>query len=69
MLLDQASADAAQEVFGVGFGLGQDLGIVAILEGYFLQEKLDRIFWFETLVDEFADAGSEAVAVVGRAEA
>ena len=63
--LNNAGADAAEEIFGVGFCLGQDFGLVAILEGHFLQEEFDGVFGFEALGDEFADAGSEAVGVVG----
>jgi len=67
--LDQASADAAEEVFAVGFGLGQDFGLVAVFERDFLQEKVDGIFGFETLRDQLADARGEAVGVVGGTEA
>jgi len=63
--LDQAGADAAEEVFGVEFGLGQDFGLVAVFEGDLLEEQFDGVFGFEALGDEFADAGSEAVGVVG----
>ena len=69
MLLDQAGADSAEEIFAVGFGLGQDFGLVAVFEGDFLEEEFDRIFGFEALGDELADAGSEAVGVVGGAQA
>ena len=67
--LDQASADAAEEVFAVGFGLGQDFGLVAVFERDFLQEKVDGIFGFETLRDQLADARGEAVRVIGGPEA
>ena len=35
---DQAGTDAAEEVFGVGFGLGLDFGLIAVFEGYLLQK-------------------------------
>jgi len=66
-LLDQAGADSAEEVFGVGFGLGQDFGLVAVFEGDFLEEEFYGVFGLEALGDEFADAGGEAVGVVGGA--
>ena len=68
MVSDQAGADAAEEVFAVGFGLFQDFGLVAIFQRYFLQEKLDGIFGLEALRHQFADARGEAVGVVGRAQ-
>jgi hypothetical protein len=67
--LDQAGADAAEEVFAVGFGLGQDFWLVAILEGDFLQEEFDCVFGLEALGDQFADAWGEAVGIVGGTEA
>jgi hypothetical protein len=66
--LDQAGTDSAEEVFAVGFGLGQDFGLVAVFEGNFLQEEFDRILGLEALGDELADAGSEAVGIVGGSE-
>jgi len=65
--LDQAGADAAEEVFAVGFGLGESLGLVAVFEGDFLKEKFDRVFGLEALGDEFSDAGGEVFGV-GAAE-
>jgi hypothetical protein len=65
--LDQAGADSAEEIFGVGFGLGQDFGLVAIFEGDFLEEEFDGVFGLEALGYEFSDAGGEAVGVVGGA--
>ena len=67
--LDEAGADSAEEVFGVGLGLGQDFGLVAVFEGDFLEEKFDGVFGLEALGNQFADAGGEAVGVVGGAEA
>ena len=49
--LDQAGADSAEEVFGVGFSLRQDFGLVAVFEGYFLEEEFDGVFGFEALGD------------------
>ena len=46
---DQAGADAAEEVFAVGFGLGQDLGLIPVLQSDFLQEEFDGIFGLEAL--------------------
>jgi hypothetical protein len=65
--LDQAGADSAEEIFGIDFGLRQDFGLVAVFEGDFLKEEFDGVFGLEALGDEFADAGGEAVGVVGGA--
>jgi len=67
--LDEAGADSAEKVFAVGFGLGQDFWLVAVFEGYFLQEKFDGIFGLEALRDQLADARSKAVGIVGGTEA
>jgi hypothetical protein len=69
LLLDEAGADAAEEIFAVGFGLGQNFGLIAVFEGYFLQEKFNGIFGFEALRHQLADARGEAVGVVGGTEA
>jgi hypothetical protein len=66
---DEAGTDTAEEIFAVGFGLFQDFGLVAALEGYFLQEKFDGILGLETLLDQFADARGEAISIVRGAEA
>ncbi len=49
--LDQAGAEAAEEVFGVGFGLGLDFGLVAVFESEFLEEEVDGVFGLEALGD------------------
>ena len=67
--LNQTGADAAEEVFAIGFGLGQDFGLVAVFEGYFLEEEFDGVLGFEALGDELADAWGEAVGIVGGTEA
>jgi len=67
--LDQAGADSAEEVFAVGFGLGQDFWLVAVLEGDFLEEEFDGVFGLEALGDQLADARGEAVGIVGGTEA
>ena len=43
--------------------------MIAVFERYFLQEKLDGILGLEALRDQLTDARSEAVGVVGGAEA
>ncbi len=43
--------------------------MIAIFEGYFLEEKFDGVFGLEALGDELADARGEAVGIVGGAEA
>jgi hypothetical protein len=63
--LDQTGADAAKEIFAVGFGLGESLGLVAVFEGDFLEEKIDGVFGLEALRDQFADAGGEILGVGG----
>ena len=68
-VLDQAGADTAEKIFGVGFGLGLDFGLIAVFEGYFLEEEFDGILGLEALSDELADAWGEAVRVVGRTQA
>ncbi len=65
LLLDEAGADSAEEVFAVGFGLGQDFGLVTVLESDFLQEEFYGIFGLEALLNQLADAGREAVRVIG----
>ena len=67
--LDQAGADAAEEVFAVGFGLGQDFWLVAVFERDFLEEEFDGIFGLEALGDQLSDARGEAVGIVGAAQA
>ena len=69
LLSDQAGADSAEEVFAVGFGLGQNFWIVAIFEGDFLKEEFDGILGLEALRNELADARREAVGIVCRCEA
>src|ERR1700688_807298 len=63
--LDQAGADSAEEIFAVGFGLGQDFWLVAVFESYFLQEEFDGIFRLETFGYQLAEDGGEAVGVPG----
>ena len=65
-VLDEAGADSAEEVFGVGFGLGHGFGLVAVFEFDFLEEEFYGIFGLEALGDELADAGGEVFGV-GRA--
>ena len=43
--------------------------MVAVFESYFLEEKFDGIFGLEPLRDQFANARSEAVGVIGGTEA
>ena len=43
--------------------------MIAVFEGYFLEEEFYGVFGFEALGDEFADARGEAVGVVGGAQA
>ena len=66
--LDEAGAEAAEEVFACGFGLGEGLGLVAVFEGDFLEEEVDGIFGLEALRDQLADARGEVIGV-GCAEA
>ena len=67
--LDQAGANATEEVFAVGFRLGEDFWLVAVLEGDLLEEEFYRVFGLEALGDELADARGEAVGIVGGTEA
>src|SRR5579863_511133 len=66
--LDQAGADAAEEVFAVGFGLGEGFGLVAVFERDLLKKKFDGILGLEALGNQFSDAGGEVFSV-GAAEA
>ena len=63
--LNQAFADSAEEVFAFGAGLFENLGLIAVFEGDFLQKKFDGIFGLEALSTEFADACGEASGVGG----
>ena len=60
---DQAGSQPTQEVFALGFGLRQDLGLVGIFDSNFLQEQLDGIFWLEAVRYHAAQAGGKAVSV------
>lgn len=63
--LDEAGAEAAEEVFAGVFGLGQGLRLVAVFEGDFLEEEIDGVFGLESLRDQLADARAEVVGVGG----
>jgi hypothetical protein len=65
--LDQAGAEAAEEVVGFGLGLGEDFGLIAEFERGFLEEKFDGVFGLEAMGDHLFDTGGEAV-VRGRGE-
>jgi len=46
-----SGTDSAEEVFGVGFGLGEDFGLIAVFEGDFLEKEFDGVFGLEALRD------------------